>query len=213
MNLTDGFQQWSPEAIQNFRPEKGGFLQFPVLDALKLWLPGQDSELAKEIASSLKAFLSSDLIAGKMHTKPGQGKPKSLVRNYFAFLETFLSTREDESETQVQEAYAAIAARPAKDVEAPDDFPAHVHKTFYKTLKRYSQCCCSGPGAKLGALQHQGKLLLKEKTQIQDDDVVFDTVFSRPPQRSSAGDVEWQHLQFRISMYIHLTTPMIQACR
>jgi hypothetical protein len=213
MNLTDGFQQWPPEAIQKFRPEKGGFLQFPVLNALKLWLPGQDSELAKEIASSLKAFLSSDLIAGKRHTKPGQGKPKSLVRNYFAFLETFLSTREDESETRVQEAHAAIAARPAKDVEAPDDFPAHVHETFYKTLKRYSQCCCSGPGANLGALQHQGKLLLKEKTQIQDDDVVFDTVFSRPAQRNSAGDVEWQHLRFHISMYIHPTTPMIQTCR
>jgi hypothetical protein len=208
--LTDGFRQWSPEAILNFRLENGSLLRFPVLNALKLWLPGQDSDLAEEIALSLKTFLSSDLMAGKIHTKSGQGKSKSLVRNYFAFLETFLSTR-DGFETQVQEAHAAIAARSAKDVEALDDFPAHVHETFYKTLKKYSQCCCSRPGAQLSPLHHQGKLLLKEKTQVKDDDVIFDTVFSRPPQRDSAGDVEWQHLQFHISMYTHPTAPMITS--
>jgi hypothetical protein len=187
-------------------------LRFPVLNALKLWLPGQDSDLVKKIASSLKAFMSSDLVAGNRHAAPGQGRPKSLVRNYFAFLELFLSTRDNESQTQVQEAHAAIAARPAKDVEAPDDFPAYVHETFYKTLKRYSQCCCNNlSGAHQGVLQHQGKLLLKEKTQIKDDNVIFDTVFSRPPQGDSAGNIEWQHLQFHISMYIHPTTPMITS--
>jgi hypothetical protein len=176
-------------------------LRFPVLGALKLWFPEQDSDLVKIIALSLKDFLSSDPVAGNRHAAPGQGRPKSLVRNYFAFLELFLSTRDNESQTQMQEAHAAIAARPAKDVEAPDDFPAHVHETFHKTLKRYSQCCCNNPpGTHLGALQHQGKLLLKEKTQIKDDNVIFDTVFSRAPQGDSAGNVEWQHLQFHISM-------------
>ena len=162
----------------------------------------------EKITGSLKAFLSNDLMANNRRTRPGQDKPKNWVRSYFAFLETFLSTK-DEFETQAQEAHAVIAARSAKDVEAPDDFPAHVYETFYKTLKKYSQCCCNPSGAQLGALQHQGKLLLKEKAQIKDDDVIFDTVFSRAPQRLSAGDVEWQHLRFHISVYIHPDTPIL----
>lgn len=181
---------------------------FPILCALQVWTPGDDSALASMIEASLKAFVSTDLgTDGKQvnHTKnfgsrlSSAKKPLSPVRKYFAFLESFSETK-GLAETQAQATQANIAGRSAREIETPSDFPAHVHKTLYNVLmKKHAQCCCGSSVTLVGAIpRHQGRLKLKETVQILEDNVVFDTVFSRSPRNNSARRTEWQQLQFQV---------------
>jgi hypothetical protein len=159
------------------------------------------------IEASLKAFVSTDLRPDGKELNPtkhvssrwsGTKTPLSLVRKYFAFLESFSETKE-QAQTQVQITQAAMAGSSARDVETPSDLPAHVHKTLYNLVRKYSQCCCGSYGTLAGApRQHQGRLRLKETVHIVENNVLFDTVFSRSPRDGPAGGTEWQQLQFQI---------------
>lgn len=120
------------------------------------------------------------------------------VERYYSFLEGFASVK-DQSRVQAEEAQADHATTPMRDISSPDDYPAHVHKTFYKIMENYSRCCCGGLPAP--PRQHEGRLRLRERSRINDNDVVFDTVFSRAPNRHPEA-VEWQHLQFHICLYV-----------
>ena len=198
--------QCSPQAVRDFNLGQEQTNRFPMLNALKSWRPVEDSDLVDMIAISLKAFVSTDLGTGsggpkndrRINPRHGTGKSNGYVRSYFAFLESFSSTR-GQAESEAQAIQANIAGRPAKDVVTPGDFPAHVHKTLYSIIKKYSLCCCPPSGAQTSSLrQHEGRLRLKENVQVTDDHVVFDTIFSKNPRESSAHGVEWQHLQFHI---------------
>ena len=76
----------------------------------------------------------------------------------------------------------------AEYLDAPEYCPAYVHDTLYEIMKKYTQCC-----------RHDGRLQLKENIQMIGDDVLFDGSFSRVPPENSGNEIEWQHLQFRVS--------------
>ncbi|KAK4168330.1 hypothetical protein QBC43DRAFT_310098 [Cladorrhinum sp. PSN259] len=191
-----------PQAIRNLNTyDKAS--RFPILSALQL---DEDSDIVDMISTSLKAFVFSDITAdsGKnsqwtssQHSNHKKSS-KSYVQSYFAFLKSFSSTK-DQVETAAQETQADIAGRSAKDVEIPDDFPAHVHKALYTIIKKYSRCCCAQSGGQYDmSRHHEGRLRLQENAQFTDEHAIFDTVFSRNPHGSSAHSIEWQHLQFQI---------------
>jgi len=159
------------------------------------------------IEASLKAFVSTDLGPGGKELNPlkharsrwsSTRTPLSPVRKYFAFLESFSETTE-QAQAQVQITQATMAGSSARDIETPTDFPAHVHKTLYNLLRKYSQCCCGSYGTLASApRRHQGRLRLKETVHTVENNVLFDAVFSRSPRDGSAGGTEWQQLQFQI---------------
>jgi hypothetical protein len=180
--------QWPPKAVLNI-DSKDVSERFPALKALTSRDPEHIREFDGiiELENSLKAFVSSDA---------------NRVKRYFSFLGSFSST-DDQLQTQRETTQANTYGQSAKDHETPDDYPAHVHKTFYKTVKKYSQCCCVVPGGQPDCLKwHEGRLRLKENFQSKDDHVVFDVVLSRYPPLVSTNAIEWQHLQFHIPKYI-----------
>ncbi|KAK1830614.1 hypothetical protein QBC39DRAFT_383096 [Podospora conica] len=182
---------------------------YPFLEALECWSADKEpSPLVDIIATSLKAFVLTDVEISGSGASTAQrlgsnvrlaNKAKSHVRNYFAFLETFSSTR-DEPRSNARTEQANLARRSAKDLDTPSDFPSHVHKTLFSILTRkYSQCCCTRTDTPTSASRHhEGRLKLRENIQITDQHVVFDTVLSRRPPDCSMPSVEWQHLQFQI---------------
>lgn len=185
---------------------------FPILSALKAWTPGDDSPLASMIGDCIKAFLSTEPHTDGNTKQGNRAKafssrvssaktPPSPVRKYLAFLKSFSETKRL-VETQVQTTDSNNAARSAKDIDTPSDFPAHVHKTLFKLLmKKYSQCCCTSSVIAAGGIRrHRGRLRLKETVKIHEDNVVFDTVFSKSPHVDTATKTEWQQLQFEIPM-------------
>ena len=180
--------QWPPKAASHLS-SKDPSTQFPTLYALtsrhveQVRYPDGIVQLER----SLKAFVSRDA---------------RMIKGYFSFLKRFSSTR-DELQKQAQATQADIGGPSAKGLETPDDYPAHVHQTLYEIVKKYSQCCCAVSGVLPSPLKrHDGRLRLKENFQTSDDDVVFDAVFSRTPQREPNDRVEWQHLQFHIARYL-----------
>jgi len=146
-----------------------------------------DGGLRDRLESSLKLFIFT-----------GNRRHK---RRYFSFLETFASSEgQPWDHEQATEAY--LASRSAKDLDTPDDYPFHVRETFWKVLKRYSQCGCTDPvQSQVSSNRHDSRLRLMEKFESNDEDVIFDTVFSRTSDIGQGNDVEWQHLQFHISRY------------
>lgn len=184
--------------MDNLNLSQGNHCHFPILNALKSGIPGNDTALVKLIENSLKAFVWTDLMP-KTRSRNYATQPKSHVKKYFAYLEIF-STTKDQPESETQAVQATIAGRSAKDIETPGDVPAHVHQTLYNFLvKKYSKCCCA-PSETQPSLshRHRARLRLKEIAQITEDNAVFDTVFSRASRKDSAHSVEWQHVQFQI---------------
>lgn len=120
------------------------------------------------------------------------------AERFFRFLRRFASTN-DQPRKQAEAAHEGVAASNMRSADTPDDYPAHVHAAFHAVVKEYLQCACAAEGASLSK-NHEARLKLRETIKMNDEDVFFDTVFSRTPT-GREGPVEWQHLQFQVLKY------------
>lgn len=93
--------------------------------------------------------------------------------------------------------YPAIVNKPFSQ----NEYPKHVSKQLYQTLRKYSDCQCSQDGSiHTTARTHLPRLRLKPFRDFKGRFICFDMVFSsRPAFPSFLEGTEWQHMQFQVS--------------